>query len=66
MMVFQRRNLLWKPYDDPFTLFAAVINGNLTLGPFDPYSLENNMITMEILDAAVQSAKTQSTVQLKK
>ncbi len=54
------------PYDDPFTLFAAVLNGDLKLGPFDPYSLENNMITMEILDAAVQSAKTQSTVQLKK
>ena len=54
------------PYDDPFALFAAVINGEMTLGPFDPYSLENNMISMEILDAAVKSAKSHRTIQLKK
>ncbi|MCJ7465876.1 MAG: Gfo/Idh/MocA family oxidoreductase [Maribacter sp.] len=53
------------PFDDPFALFAAVINGDTTLGPFDPYSLENNMVTMEILDAAIRSAKTHSTVLLK-
>ncbi len=52
------------PYDDPFALFAAVINGETILGPFDPYSLENNMVTMEILDAAARSAKTQKTVVL--
>ncbi len=53
------------PYDDPFSLFAAVIRGKLQLEAFDPYSLENNMVTMEILDAAVRSAKTQATVKLK-
>ena len=54
------------PYDDPFALFAAVINQEIVLGPYDPYSLENNIISMEILDAAVKSAKSGSTIQLKK
>ena len=53
------------PYDDPFALFASVINEETTLGRFDPYTLENNMITMEILSAAVESAKTNRTVYLK-
>lgn len=53
------------PFNDPFALFAAVISGDLQLAPFDPYSLENNMIAMEILDAAVQSSKKRATVNLK-
>jgi predicted dehydrogenase len=53
------------PYDDPFSLFAAVISGKLHLAAFDPYTLENNMVVMEILDAAVRSSKIQSTVNLK-
>jgi predicted dehydrogenase len=52
------------PYDEPFALFASVIRGETTLGPYDPYSLENNMITMEILEAALQSSKTEKTVKL--
>jgi len=55
-----------EPYNDPFSLFASVIRGETVLAPYDPYSLENNMITMEILDAALQSAKTQRSVELKK
>ena len=53
------------PFDDPFSVFASVINGELRLEPFDPYSLENNMITMEILQAALESSKTNKTVILK-
>ena len=53
------------PYDEPFALFASVIRGETTLGSYDPYSLENNMITMEILEAAVQSSKSQRTIQFK-
>ncbi len=53
------------PWDDPFALFAAVINKDITLDPFDPSSLENNMVVMEILDAAIKSAKTQRTIMLK-
>ena len=52
------------PYNDPFDLFTAVIRGKEKLMAFDPYSLENNMITMEILDAAIRSAKTHSTIKL--
>lgn len=54
------------PYDDPFSLFAAVIRKEITLPPYDLSSLENNMIVIEILDAAKQSAKTGKEVRLKK
>jgi len=53
------------PLDDPFSMFGAVIRGALTLPKNDLSSLENNMIVMEILDAAVRSAKTGKTVALK-
>lgn len=52
------------PYDEPFALFASVIRGDTKLSPYDPYSLENNMITMEILDAAVKSAKSKKTIKI--
>lgn len=50
------------PLDDPFALFAGVIKNEITLAPFDLSSLENNMIVMEILEAARKSAKTKKTV----
>lgn len=53
-----------KPLNDPFSLLAAVINNEITLKPFALSSLENNMIVMEILEAARQSAKTKRTVEL--
>jgi hypothetical protein len=46
------------PYDDPFALLAAVIKNQIKLPPYDPSSLENNMIVMEILEAAKKSART--------
>lgn len=54
------------PFEDPFTLFLAVINGELILEDYALPSLENNMIVVEILSAAVESAKTGKTVYLKK
>ena len=52
------------PYDDPFTYFAQVVRGKIdpagSLG-----SLEINMTAMEILDAAVRSAKKGKTIFLK-
>ena len=54
------------PYNDPFSLLVAVIKGKITLKPYDLSSLENNMLVMEILDAARESAKTGKTVSLKK
>ncbi|WP_435623766.1 Gfo/Idh/MocA family protein [Flagellimonas sp.] len=53
------------PYNDPFSLLAAVVKGKITLPPHDLSSLENNILVMEILDAARESAKTGKTITLK-
>ncbi len=50
------------PWHDPFVLFGAVIRDEIQLPPDDLSSLENNMIVMEILEAARLSAKTGKTV----
>jgi predicted dehydrogenase len=52
------------PYDDPFALFAAVIRKQIWLTPYDLSSLENNMLVVEILEAAKESAKTGKTVKM--
>jgi predicted dehydrogenase len=54
------------PFDDPFALFAAVVRKEIKLPPYDLSSLENNMIVVEILDAARKSAKEGKTVSLNK
>lgn len=43
------------PYDDPFSFLAAVVRGKITVGPNDLSSLENNMVVVEILEAAIKS-----------
>ena len=53
-----------EPFDDPFSVFAAVINGELNLEPYNVYALENNMIVMEILQAATNSANKGMTISL--
>lgn len=45
------------PYNDPFSLFKALIRNKVQLKPYSLSSLENNMIVMEILDAALKSAR---------
>ena len=52
------------PYDDPFSFFAAVIRGKVEVSEQDLSSLENNLIVVEILEAAKESAKTGKTVWL--
>ncbi|PCJ98288.1 MAG: oxidoreductase [Flavobacteriaceae bacterium] len=54
------------PLNDPFALLAAVIKNKITLEPFDLSSLENNMVVMEILEAASESAATKRTIEIKK
>lgn len=54
------------PFDDPFSVLRAVVRGKHKLPPFDPYSLENNMIVMEILQAAKESAASGKTIYLSK
>jgi len=51
-----------KPFDDPFAYFAGVIQGKIQIKSTDLSSLENNMIVMEILDAAIRSAKEDKTI----
>ena len=46
------------PYQDPFAFFAAVIRNEITVPSYDLSSLENNMMVMEILDAARLSAQS--------
>jgi predicted dehydrogenase len=50
------------PLDDPFAVFAAVIKNEIVLKPFALSSLENNMIVMEILEAAKKSAINKKTI----
>lgn len=52
------------PYNDPFSVLAAVIKDSLVLDEFDLYGLPVNVIAVEILDAAMQSAERQTTIQL--
>jgi predicted dehydrogenase len=54
------------PFDDPFSVLMAVVRGKTKLSSFDPYSLENNLIVMEILEAARESAKAGRTIFLVK
>ncbi len=55
-----------QPFDDPFSVLLSVVRGNTKLEPFDPYSLENNLVVMEILQAAKESAALGETVMLQK
>ncbi|MEM1405329.1 MAG: Gfo/Idh/MocA family oxidoreductase [Bacteroidota bacterium] len=52
------------PYDDPFAYLAGVIRGTIDPPVNDLSSLENNMIVMQILDAAVKSAKKRKVIHL--
>ncbi len=53
------------PYNDPFALFAALVRGEITLPAYDLSSLENNMVVMEILEAAKKSARKGKAVRIK-
>jgi predicted dehydrogenase len=46
-----------KPFHDPFAYLAAVVRKEIVIQPTDLSSLENNMIVVEILEAAKRSAR---------
>lgn len=52
------------PHQDPFALLAAVVKGKVQLPPYDLSSLENNMVVVEILEAAMQSARKGKAIRL--
>ncbi|OEK06430.1 Gfo/Idh/MocA family protein [Roseivirga misakiensis] len=53
------------PLDDPFSLLAGVVRGTIKPLPTDLSALENNMIVMEILEAAKKSVASGKLVKLK-
>lgn len=55
-----------EPMDEPFRYFKAVIRGEIKPDKYDLSSLENNLIVVEILEAAQKSAKSGRAVILKK
>jgi predicted dehydrogenase len=50
------------PMDDPFSYLKAVLQREVVPEPYDLSSLENNMLVMEILEAARRSAVTGKTI----
>ncbi|ANQ52196.1 Gfo/Idh/MocA family oxidoreductase [Flammeovirga sp. MY04] len=52
------------PYNNPFSYFTAIINKEIKVTPYNLSSLENNMIVVEILDAARKSAKSHKEIKL--
>lgn len=52
------------PFNDPFSVLAAVVNGSLVLDEADLYGLVTNIVTVEILEAAMKSAAQQKTIYL--
>jgi predicted dehydrogenase len=53
------------PFNDPFDYLAAVVHGEITVKATDLSSLPNNMIVVEILEAAKKSAKEGKVIYLK-
>jgi predicted dehydrogenase len=49
-------------YDDPFSYFADVLRGKIQIPKKGPYSLDNNIMVVKILEAARESARTGKTV----
>ena len=56
---------LTAPVDDPFRYFAAAVRGTVKVAATDLSSLENNLIVVEILEAARKSAASGKTIKLK-
>ena len=52
------------PYDNSFRYLKATVRGEITVGPEDLSSLENNLTVMRILDAAIRSARTGKAITL--
>jgi len=52
------------PFQDPFSFFAALINGKITMDADDLSAPANNLAVMKILDAARESARTGMTIHL--
>jgi predicted dehydrogenase len=63
--VFEKLPIRPKPFHDPFAYLAAVIRGKTKPDEADLSSLQNNLVVVEILEAARQSAKEGRRIDLK-
>lgn len=55
-----------EPYHDPFAYLAAVVRNEVRVNPHEFSALHNNMIVMEILEAAKKSAREGKVITLGK
>lgn len=55
---------LQPPYNDSFYFLRAVVRNEITLPPYDLSGLDNNLVVMEILDAAIRSARSGEVISL--
>ena len=55
---------LQSPYDDSFLYLKGVVRGDIELLPTDLASLENNILVVRILNAAIRSARSGKEVKL--
>ena len=53
------------PYNDPFSYLSSIIRGRIKAEANSMSSLENNMMVVKILDAAIRSSKTGKEVKLR-
>ena len=72
MRVYTNRRLeektpakLESPYDDSFRYLKAVVRNEIKVSAYDLSSLENNLVVVSILEAAIKSSKTGKPVKLK-
>ena len=55
---------LLPPYDDSYRYLKALVRGQIEEQPSDLSALENNVLVVQILEAAIQSAKTGKVLKL--
>ena len=55
---------LEQPYNDAFRYLKAVVRGDIKMQPYDLGGLENNVLVVEILEAAKKSASTGKSIEL--
>jgi len=54
------------PFDDPFAYLTAVIRQDIKVETYDLSALPNNILVVEILEAAKKSAEQNQTIFLNK
>lgn len=55
---------LQSPYDDTFSFLRAVVRNEIILEPYNPNSLENNVMVVQILEAARKSSAKGTAIKL--